>query len=526
VLGEQGGPPLRPMDARLFVLASLGTVVFVFASRLPFASRVLFSWDSANYAMALESYNVAFHQPHPPGNPLYVAAAWLVHLVVADANLSYILLSVTGSAVAAIAVFGLATRLYGALVGILAVLLFITGPMVWSHGVIAYPYVFLAVFSALLAWCVAETRWGGRNLTVLGAVLLALGAGIRPDLVLWLLPAWAYGALHDLRAALFGGALAAAVVAAWAVPMVELSGGWAAYASILQLYEGYWGAPAFWSRAFVEKAWQNLDTTLGFLEYSLGPVALLFLAGLGRLAIARDRGAWQLGLLLVLLVAPALTFFVFIHIGNPGYVLAVVPVLVIVAAAGAARLCGDVLRLAGTRSTSRRSALGAALALLLVGWCATANATRFLNDPGEGSLRHIRANDAMIEGIVGYVRATHGPDSTVVIAGDLARQLQYYLPDFAEHDRLLPLWESADPAILASSRLLKVPDGVAHAIVVDVASGDVKLAPEITPVQVAPGVTVFEVSVGDGKTIRYGAAHLSVVAEVRGTSSEEPRAPR
>jgi hypothetical protein len=43
---------------------------------------------------------------------------------------------------------------------------------------------------------------------------------------------------------------------------------------------------------------------------------------------------------------------------------------------------------------------------------------------------------------------------------------------------------------------------------------------------VAPGVTVFEVSVGDGKTIRYGAAHLSVVAEVTGTSSEEPRAPR
>ena len=56
--------------------AGLGLITIL--SRIPFRSRYLFSWDSANFALALEHYNVAFHQPQPPGYPLYVASAHLL----------------------------------------------------------------------------------------------------------------------------------------------------------------------------------------------------------------------------------------------------------------------------------------------------------------------------------------------------------------------------------------------------------------------------------------------------------------
>ncbi len=35
--------------------------------RIPFMSRFLYHWDSVNYALSLERYDVRLHQPHPPG---------------------------------------------------------------------------------------------------------------------------------------------------------------------------------------------------------------------------------------------------------------------------------------------------------------------------------------------------------------------------------------------------------------------------------------------------------------------------
>ncbi len=36
-------------------------------SRLPFRSEILYHWDSVNFAYAIEEFNIAKEQPHPPG---------------------------------------------------------------------------------------------------------------------------------------------------------------------------------------------------------------------------------------------------------------------------------------------------------------------------------------------------------------------------------------------------------------------------------------------------------------------------
>ena len=74
-------------------------------------TRTLYAFDSANYALAIRDfYNVAFHQPHPPGYPLYVFFGKLIDLAVHDANRALILEGILWSAVAV----GCTTLLAGA----------------------------------------------------------------------------------------------------------------------------------------------------------------------------------------------------------------------------------------------------------------------------------------------------------------------------------------------------------------------------------------------------------------------------
>src|SRR5919198_1092555 len=62
------------------IFATLLSVVTV-ASRLPYRTRMLYNWDSVQFALALREYDVVKHQPHPPGYVLYVALGRRVFLV-------------------------------------------------------------------------------------------------------------------------------------------------------------------------------------------------------------------------------------------------------------------------------------------------------------------------------------------------------------------------------------------------------------------------------------------------------------
>jgi hypothetical protein len=65
-------------------------------------SRWLDDFDSVNFALALDDFDVTKHQPHPPGYPIYVAAGKLVHLVIGDHAAALTLVSsLAGGAVAA-----------------------------------------------------------------------------------------------------------------------------------------------------------------------------------------------------------------------------------------------------------------------------------------------------------------------------------------------------------------------------------------------------------------------------------------
>src|ERR1051326_413086 len=85
---------------RATLIAEVVLVVATVVTRLPFMTQTLYAFDSANYALAVRDfYNVAFHQPHPPGYPLYVLFAKVIDLAVHDANRSLVLEGIAWSAV-------------------------------------------------------------------------------------------------------------------------------------------------------------------------------------------------------------------------------------------------------------------------------------------------------------------------------------------------------------------------------------------------------------------------------------------
>src|SRR5438309_9492015 len=121
------GPPEGPFRAEpkrspnTFAVAAAGLVIIAVATRIPFMTNTLYAFDSANYALAVRDfYNVAFHQPHPPGYPLYVLFARAIDLVVQDANRSLVLEGIAWSAVAVACSIGLARALFGRTAGLLA----------------------------------------------------------------------------------------------------------------------------------------------------------------------------------------------------------------------------------------------------------------------------------------------------------------------------------------------------------------------------------------------------------------------
>jgi hypothetical protein len=171
---------LTSLQRRLLEL----TTIAVALTRIWARSRTLWDWDEALFAMAVRDYDVVQHHPHPPGFPLYIGLAKLVHLVVPSEFRA--LQAIT--TIAAIALFPLLFWLAWELrfsfrTAYLGALLFVFFPTVWFYGGTAFSdipglAVLFAACAMLLRGC-RDRRW-----YFAGAVVLGLAAAIRPQALL------------------------------------------------------------------------------------------------------------------------------------------------------------------------------------------------------------------------------------------------------------------------------------------------------------------------------------------------------
>jgi hypothetical protein len=318
-----------PRGPALDVAISVGLALVTLASRWPYRARMLYNWDAVQFALALREFDIAKHQPHPPGYVLYVGLGRLVNATLGDPTQAYVVLAVVFSAATTFTVYWLARALYDRVTAAAAGALLAVSPLFWFYGSVGLTYAGEAFGASLMALLAYRTLAGSVTHLYMGALCLGLAGGLRQSVLVLLFPLWAACAVRGVRSRARLAAAAAILVGAvlaWFLPLVWLSGGWTAY---LRASTELYGSTLLPTSLLGG----NLETTCRQARYVLESV----LVGLGPLAIAlgalpfyaRRRGWATREWFLVTWVAPPLAFYTLVHFGQAGYVLTILPALVI-----------------------------------------------------------------------------------------------------------------------------------------------------------------------------------------------------
>jgi hypothetical protein len=269
----------RSASAFFVVLCILGAIFLAF--HLPYLPRSLEDLDSVNFALGLRQFDVAHHQPHPPGYPVYIAIGKAVHVFVPDEARALGMVSVIAGTIGVVAVGALFRRLddrgeYDAWT-VAATALAITSPLYWFTA--ARPLSDMTGLAAALAvQAMTLSAASARRLT--GAAFAAgVAAGIRSQVAWLTVPLVIARGLRDWRtvvrslSAFIGGVLV------WFVPLVVISGGpfgyWRALSN--QGAEDFGNISMLWTthnvRAAADAAYFRFVAPWGTV-----PVAILMLA--------------------------------------------------------------------------------------------------------------------------------------------------------------------------------------------------------------------------------------------------------
>jgi hypothetical protein len=227
-----------------------------FALLLPdLSARYSFGWDSSQFDRGAVHFDIARHQPHPPGYPLWCLSIRALAPIVGNPNRAQVVLAMLFT-IAALGFFRALTRdLLGERIALAATALLAFSPFVLLYANSSQIYAVDLFASCFGGWLAAALRSGRTRFLIPGFAVLALTAGFRPSGVTFLLPFLCFAlwpaALNQPLRAMAGIAAGAAVWLAWLVPTALSAGGFVAYhaltdaevAGSVQKTSIFYGAP-------------------------------------------------------------------------------------------------------------------------------------------------------------------------------------------------------------------------------------------------------------------------------------------
>jgi Protein of unknown function (DUF2723) len=281
-------------------------LAFLFA-HLAFLPKTLEDIDSINFALGVRQFNVAEHQPHPPGYPVFIALSKASTAVLRMAGIDaastrgLAIWSALGGAAAIPAIFLLLRRLEGRDdLSRWATLVLVASPLFWFTALRPLSDM-LGFAAAMWALALMAGKPPPRRL-VAGALLAGFTIGIRSQVAVLTLPMLVCALVVDRQSRVRLGALAAFTGGAlvWAVPLIVASGGVSQYLTALGSQAGGdlgGGVVILWTHHTVrDAAHALLNTFIWPWDWWLG-IAVCLLA-----AIGAARIAWRAPLVLLLIV--------------------------------------------------------------------------------------------------------------------------------------------------------------------------------------------------------------------------------
>jgi Protein O-mannosyl-transferase TMEM260-like len=436
---------------------ALGLAVVTLLSRWPYRARMLYNWDAVQFALALHEFDIAKHQPHPPGYLLYVALGRLLNASLGDPTLAYVALAMLFSAGTTFVLYSLARRLYDRPTALIAASLLAVSPLFWFYGSVGLTYAGEAFAASVVAWFAYGALTGHVRSLYWGALAVGLTGGMRQSVLVLLLPLWLGSALLGIRSrrrvAIAGGILLASVLA-WLLPMLWLTGGPAAYVGASTQLYGSMLLPTSVLGGSLEITLAQARYLLESTLVGLGPLGLVALA---LPAYARRMGWNRPEWFLLGWMVPPIIFYMLIHFGQAGYVLTFLPALVIllsrvlawVVAAGSERLRRPNWRWALTTATLLP------LVLINTGFFVSARPLprEFNNRGGDGwvwrardefhdwimsrTAAALREHEAVIRTYVETIRAVYDPSDTALVTElgnprsyPWLRHAMFYMPEY------------------------------------------------------------------------------------------------
>jgi hypothetical protein len=413
----------------VFLALSLAALTVVL--RWPFRTALLSHWDSVQYALGLHEFNLLHHTPQPPGSPFYILLGRAVSAIVGDDARAFVTISLITSAAAVACGYLYTTYAFGRRAGLLLAAALATQPAFWYYGASGNSWTNLALLSLLVGGCCLGLYRGERRLVWPSAAIIGLASGFRLDVSVFMGPLW----LWTLRKAepcvgrqLAAVALAAACVAAWAVPVVASVGGLMAW---LDNYTSMFVPVPGRSDAVVSFA-QQTALLWGGAIVAVGPLVGVALATapcrtgwLVRHALGRDMvrftATW---------VLPSFLFLWLTDTTENGHNLLFVCGLLPLVAGLVARAVQDRVLLVGGICVA---AVQAGIFLLATprtqppfAWTANSILLGF-------TAPALREQQETLRNAIGVVRARFDPSTTEILtlAGqDVYRFAMYYLPEF------------------------------------------------------------------------------------------------
>lgn len=411
---------------------ALGLFAVTLLLRIPFRSQILHHWDSVNFALALDHFDVRLHQPHPPGTfVIYIMLGRLFNAFLHDPNDSLVWLSVVLSSLGTAALFLLSKEWFGCKVGLSTALLTIVSPLVWFHGEVALSYTLEVFWVPLVVYFCYKMQTKSGWALLASALLIGMAGGVRPNTPVFLFPLWAMGIIihkYPLRKILVALLVMGLGVLIWAVPMVMMSGGLAEYIEVMR----------WWQNQHVEESASLFGVTRNvvrfgmYIIYTLGlgliPLVVATVRSLSDIAYYLKRD-WR-AQTLAGWILPATGYFTIIHLRQPGHTFTILPAFLLLTGLA-------IVSLSCERGSFRRNVWIGVTAVVVI-----ANALFFLVGPtylfGDTrmlfttpSWNSIRDYDTYVSYRLNTIREVFSPQETAVIAsGRNFRLPDFYLSDF------------------------------------------------------------------------------------------------
>ncbi len=315
----------------------IGIVALAAAALLWIAFRpgLLYSEDCINFARSLHHFDLTQSSPQPPGYPLFVLQSRAFFALLGSPERAFLAGVILASACSFFFAVLLGREMGGRWeCGITAALLFLTQPALLFSGLTSTIRIYLSAVSCAVAWCCWRMWCGEKKIWPAAALLLGIGSGYRPELIVLLFPLFAlavWRSTRTYRGVAAAVALLLAIVLSWTAILLT---GVPTPGSLPAVLNGYLAAqaadtsPLYGSAA---RGWISMVARLA--SWNALAILPLLLAPFVRPRLNRNVYSF-----LALWTIPALIFHATVHSGAGDHALVTIVAFCVVGGIAIARL--------------------------------------------------------------------------------------------------------------------------------------------------------------------------------------------